>query len=213
MNKKRKRIEEFVSEYLQIEQQATLLKELKNRLESGEKIGYEGVFHIGEDKLSLSSLSGLNHEELFGNFEDELQIFMRFLLATNEAKMETLIGSVSIKEITPPKKEEVGNSKAEASSPLEEIKFFIQRYESGTVVSPVTIHDLLHETVQNLSLSEVHQVCRDYVEQEKMTIVHQASCHKCSTGFFKVYDVLPKNVICGDCGEDIVNIELHYRFV
>lgn len=213
MKDKRKQIEDFISEYDALQEQERLLKGLQDRLDNNEKVGYEGVLHVGDETFSLTSLSGLEKEKLFHNFEDELKLFITFLRSGNESKMEQLLDSVSIKQDNLERKSDISENPLKEVSKMEKIHTFLSNYGKGTVLNPASVHDLLYEEVENLSLSEVHQVCRELVEEGKMSIVHQASCYKCSSGFSKVYEVLPKTVICGDCGEDIVNIEIQYRLL
>lgn len=213
MNDKRKQIEVFVSEYNTLEEQGRLLRQLQDRLHGGEEVGYEGVIHIGGDVFSLASLSGFGNEKLFETFEEELKLFVAFLLSGNEAKLERLLTSVSV--IQEASESEVGIKSPPTGevSTLERVRSFLLDHEKGTVLNPSTVFDILHEEIQGITLSEVHQVCRRLVEDGEMAVVHQASCHKCSTGFFKVYESLPKSVTCGDCGNDIVNIEIQYRLL
>ena len=98
MKDKRKQIEEFISEYNSLEEQERLLRGLQDRLDNNETVGYEGVLHVGGEAFSLSSLSGFGKEKLFDNFEDELKLFITFLLSGNESKMEKLLGSVSVNQ-------------------------------------------------------------------------------------------------------------------
>lgn len=208
---KKERAEEFIKAYQKALQQEKDLSFLQQALEEKANIGLKGELHVNGQFFSLHELLGGSMEDVFKSLEDELSIFIVYLIKKNQLIQETLLSSIEWKESTP---NEI-QAKDESLSPQyakEIIMGMISDYKNGDNLIPTDIFDGLTIGYQSkISISDIHELLRSYVDEEKMKVVHYASCHKCSSGYQKYYDKLPHNVICEDCGADIVNIEIHYK--
>lgn len=218
------KIEEFVSNYHKLTEQEKELLFIQKGLKEKKDVGLDCKLTINGKTFALHDLSGESQESIFESFEEDLTLFIMYLMKMNQMKLEDLIHSVSCKEelkseenpenltLVSKKEEEENPSTLSFSKATDLVLIEIEGYEQGTIINPSTLYDSLREEIQKkIALSDVHDLLRDYVDQDKMQIIHNATCFKCNGGYEQDYEKLPRDVTCGHCGADIVNIEIRYR--
>jgi predicted Zn-ribbon and HTH transcriptional regulator len=208
----KERMISLLTEFQQLMKKETALKALQHTLKSSDNVGLSAELHVNGDTFSLEEVSGVTKEGLYQSFEEEFSLYIDYLVQKNEGEIENLLASVTWNEETPeeintPTLEEKTNGTPTPSL----IEDLIGEYLLDAIINPGSLYDELYNRVENLTLSDIHQVCRRYVEEDKMRLVHSATCHKCTAGYHQDYERLPKDVTCGDCGREIVNIEIQYK--
>jgi predicted Zn-ribbon and HTH transcriptional regulator len=227
MNEKRMKIEEFISTYHKLTQQEKELLFIQEGLNEKKGISLDCKLTVNGKTFALHELSGESQESIFESFEEDLSLFITYLLKMNQMKIEDLIYSVSCKEEEKsqeqPPTEEAGiseiNTEEETiastlsfSKATDLVLIEIEKYEKESIINPSVLYDNLDKEIQEqVALSDVHDLLRDYVDQDKMKIIHNATCFKCTSGYEQDYEKLPRDVSCGHCGADIVNIEIRYK--
>lgn len=218
------KIEEFFSTYHKLTEEEKDLLFIQNELNKKKDISLDAKLTVNARTFALHELSGESQESIYESLEEEVSLFIAYLMKVNQMKLEELIHSVSFKEeVTNGDSPEVlpsGSEIAQDESPstvsfgkaTDLVLIEIEKVELDTIINPSDLYDSLNKEIQEqVALSDVHDLLRDYVDQEKMKIVHNATCFKCDVGYEQDYEKLPRDVTCGHCGADIVNIEIRYK--
>ncbi|PLS19164.1 hypothetical protein CVD28_01790 [Bacillus sp. M6-12] len=221
MEQKRVKLEEFIDDYHKLTEQEQDLQFIQKAIQEKQGVGLKAELLIHDRKIPLHELVEGSTKELFESFEDDLSLFITYLLKVNLMKLEELLYSIEFKgqeQKTKVPMEEVAETKEERESTLtsdsvkQVLSQKIEQYQTDDVINPSELYDSLPLPVQEqISLSDVHEILRDAVDENKMKLIHNATCFKCNSGYEQDYEKLPRDVKCGHCGQDIVNIEIRYK--
>lgn len=218
METKKAKIDEFITHYQLLRGKADNLLTIQKALIENAEVELHGELKVEGKSFPLQELLEGLTEELTKSYTDELSIFIAYLLRMNQLSQEELISSIEWKEtgaVLPPTMEMTEEKTAPPLLPFNAKDFIIQeleKYKKEDIINPNDFFDNFPGTVQEqLSISDIHEVLRNYVDNHQFSTIHHATCYKCPTGYSQHYEHLPRDVSCGDCGADIINIEIHYK--
>jgi hypothetical protein len=214
MMDKQTMVENFIEKYMEVKNKEEKLRFIQKGIEEKADISFHGEITVNGVSFPIQELLEVTPYEAFKHFENELKQFIDVLLKQTQMEKENLLSLIEFKkEDTSPSDEE--NSLQEEKKIKDIIVDMIQEYDIGDIINPMDIFDKITESFPHdkdgISISDIHEVLREYVDRGEMKITHFVSCLKCDNGYKHYYDKLPRYIACAHCGEEIVNIEIHYR--
>lgn len=111
--------------------------------------------------------------------------------------------------------EEEGVSDNPSENPFDfksQMSKLIEELDSGEIIIPVDVLHYFKSVMEiEVDLSDVNKILAEKVESGVLKTVYYVRCYKCDSGYETYLEKLPKNIICPNCSEDILNIEIQYK--
>lgn len=213
---KKEQLDDFVHRYVVTHQNLENLMSLQTKMSKSNEIGLNLTFEFNGEYISLNDIAGVQNTDVFKSLEEDINLYIQYLIKQIEAKQNNMLSEIEFTKNTPLIEDSNNHSNTDVTNKNE---FNLQKYiddevlgvSNGEYINPMEIYEKLIVFYPEIELAEIHNVLRLYVDKNKLNIVHYSKCYKCSKGKEKYYNSLPREIVCDECGEDIVNVEIRYQ--
>ncbi|WCK57290.1 hypothetical protein PP175_29305 (plasmid) [Aneurinibacillus sp. Ricciae_BoGa-3] len=208
---KREKLLGLLTELQELAEKEKNIEQIQEAIHAKRGLSLDATLHIENKAYSLTNLLGGTSADLFQNFEGDISIFMEFLLRKNRLEQEELLNRIELKEDEDIHQE--NNSTPSSDTRLEKtVLSLVENYEKGDSINPEDIYEKLDTTIQQaFSLSDIHEFLRHLANKGEMKLVYYAHCHRCESYPGKYYEKIPHALSCYNCGNEIVDIQMHYQ--
>lgn len=216
---KKEQLHEFVYTYVVNHQNHENLLSLQTKMSKANEIGLNLTLEFNGESVSLNDIAGVQNTDVFKALEEDIKIYILYLINQITEKQDNMLSEIEFIKNTP--LIEDSNSTQSNTNETETSEFNLQVYIEkellsglvGEYIDPIEVYQKLVVTNEDITVAEVHDMLRKYVETNQLRIVHYSKCYKCTNGNEKYFLTLPSQIVCDGCGEDIVNVEIRYQII